>query len=296
VDQQNLYERLGVAEDASEKDIRSAYKKLAIKFHPDKNPGDAAAEERFKELTQAYEVLTDAKKRQAYDAKLRGGFQGGFEDLQDMFGGFSVNIEDILGRHGDLFGGFGVPFHARRVQRRGHDVEAELKVDFRTAAKGGSMEVSLRLPVPGSPQGEVKHVTINVPAGSADGTSLRLRGLGQAGRGGGPAGDLILRLRVPEDRRFKRQGRNLTVALSVPIATAALGGKAVVPTLDGEATVTVPPGTSSGAKLRLKGLGIQGGDLFARVQIHVPKELTDAQRTLFEQLRDLEDGGEAPNA
>jgi len=293
VSQQNLYERLGVAEDATEKDIRSAYKKLAIKYHPDKNPGDAAAEERFKELTQAYEVLTDAKKRQAYDAQLRGGFQGGFEDLQDMFGGFSVSIEDILGRHGDLFGGFGVPFHARRVQQRGHDVEAELKVDFRTAAKGGPVEVSLRLPAPGQPRGEVKHVTINVPAGSDDGTSLRLRGLGQAGRGGGPAGDLILRLRVPEDGRFERHGRDLTVDLPVPVSTAALGGKAVVATLDGEATVRVPGGTSGGAKLRLKGLGIQGGDLFARVRILVPKTPTEAEQALFQELRALEDHGDA---
>ena len=158
--QKNLYEVLGVPEDATEAQVRSAYKKLAIKFHPDKNPGDEAAEERFKELTQAYEVLTDAKKRQAYDARLRGGFSGGFEDLSDLFGGFSFNIEDILGRHGDLFGGFGVPFHARRVQRRGSDVEAELKVDFLTAAKGGKVDVSMRFPTPGNPQGEVKNIAV----------------------------------------------------------------------------------------------------------------------------------------
>lgn len=286
--QKNLYEVLGVSEEATEEQIRSAYKKLAIKFHPDKNPGDAAAEERFKELTQAYEVLTDAKKRQAYDQRLSGGFSGGFEDLSDLFGGFSFNIEDILGRHGDLFGGFGVPFHARRVQRRGSDVEAELKVDFLTAAKGGKVDVSMRFPTPGNPQGEVKSIAITVPPGIEDGTPLRLRGLGQAGSGGGPAGDLMLRIRVAPDARFRRKGARLIVELPVSIATAALGGKATVPTLDGEATLTIPPGTSSGSKLRLKGLGIQGGDLLAEIKIVVPKEPTDEQRALFEQLRDID--------
>jgi len=287
VSQKNLYDVLGVAEDASEDQIRSAYKKLAIKFHPDKNPDNPAAEERFKELTQAYEVLTDAKKRQAYDQRLKGGFSGGFEDLADLFGGFSFNIEDILGRHADLFGGYGVPFHARRVQRRGSDVEAELKVDFRTAAKGGKVDVALRLPTAGSPHGEVRNIAISIPAGIEDNTPLRLRGLGQAGSGGGPSGDLMLRIRVTPDARFSRSGSKLVVDLPVPVTTAALGGRATVPTLDGEATVTVPPGTSSGAKLRLKGLGIQGGDLLASVRIVVPRKPTEEQRAVLEQLRDL---------
>ncbi len=292
----NLYDLLGVAEDASEEQIRTAYKKLAIKFHPDKNPGDAAAEERFKELTQAFEVLTDAKKRQAYDMRLKGGMGGGFDGLEDLFGGFSFNIEDILGRHGDLFGGHGVPFHARRVQQRGHDVEAELKIDFATAAKGGKVDVRLRLPTAGSLQGEVKSISINVPAGVDDGAPMRLRGLGQAGAGGGPAGDLILRLGVASDHRFTRKGKNLTADLDVSPATAVLGGKATVPTLDGEATVTVPPGTSSGARLRLRGLGIAGGDLFARIMIRVPKEPTDEERALYEQLRDLSSEAEPADA
>lgn len=278
----NLYDVLGVPEDATEEQIRSAYRKLAIKYHPDKNPGDASAEERFKELTQAYEVLSDKKKRQAYDQRLKGGFSGGVEGLEDLFAGFSFNVEDILGRHGDLFGGFGVPFHARRVQRRGPDVEAELKVDFRTAAHGGKVEVKLQ------PPGEaVKDVTLTIPAGVADGTPLRLRGLGHAGIGGGAHGDLILRVRVAQDPTFRRRGNDLLVDLPVPAPVAVLGGKVSVPTLDGEARVTIPPGSSSGTVLRLKGLGIRQGYLLARVQVTVPRAPGEEERALYEKLRAL---------
>ncbi len=298
VSQKNLYEVLGVADDASEKEIRAAYRKLAIKYHPDKNPDDAAAEARFKEFTQAYDVLSDKQKRAAYDQRLRGGFGGGVDDLEDLFGGFSFNIEDILGRHGDLFGGFGVPFHAQHVQRRGGDVEAEFRVDFRTAAKGGKVDVTLRIPSPGNPQGEVKSVTLSVPEGVTDGTPMRLRGLGQAGMGGGPAGDLILRLRVAEHPTFTRRGNDVLVDMPVPAPVAVLGGKAAVETLAGEATVSVPAGASSGTKMRLKGLGILGGDLIARVMVAVPEDPSDAERALYEQLRDLEasDDDETPEA
>ena len=254
--EKNLYEVLGVPDDASEADIRKAYRKIAVKNHPDKNPGDEAAESRFKEATQAYDVLSDAKKRQQYDARLKGGF--------------------------------GVPFHARRVQRRGSDVEAELKVDFRTAAKGGKVDVTLRIPTPGNPQGEVKSVAISVPEGVKDGTPMRLRGLGQAGRGGGGAGDLILRIRVAESSTFTRRGDDIVVDMPVPAPVAVLGGKATVETLGGEATVTVPAGASSGMLMRLKGLGIKDGDLLARVQVTVPKAPTDEERALYEQLRDLD--------
>lgn len=286
----NLYEVLGVAEDASADEIRQTYRKLAIKYHPDKNPGDKAAEDRFKELTQAYEVLTDSKKRQAYDQRLKGGFAGGIGDLGDIFGDAftSFSIEDFLGRHGDLFGGFGVPFHARRVQRRGSDVEAELRVDFQTAARGGEAEVSLRMPQgPHSPQ-DMKNVTIKIPEGIEDGTAMRLQGLGQPSMSGGPPGDLMLRIRVATDARFRRAGNDLHVDLKTPAPTAVLGGKVPVPTLNGEATVTIPAGTSSGTLLRLKGLGIKNGDLLAHVQIVVPENPTPEQKELYEKLGELE--------
>ncbi|MDA1195547.1 MAG: J domain-containing protein [Planctomycetota bacterium] len=282
MDSKNLYDTLGVKSDASEKEIRAAYRKLAIKYHPDKNQGDEAAEKRFKELTQSFEVLSDPKKRAAYDQRLRGGFTGGVDGLEDLFGGFSFNIEDILGRHGDLFGGSGVPFHARRVQRRGQDVEAELRVDFRTAAKGGRVDVSLRMP-----GGDARSVGVTIPEGMADGASLRLRGLGQPGAGGGPAGDLLLRVRVAEDPTFTRRGDDVLVDLPVPAPLAALGGKADVETLGGTARVTIPAGAASGALLRLKGQGIKGGDLLARILVMVPRTPSDAERALYEQLRDL---------
>lgn len=280
----NLYEVLGVADDVSPDELRKSYRKLAIKYHPDKNEGDKDAEERFKELAQAYEVLSDPKKRQQYDQRLRGGFSGDIGDLGDMFGDFgSFSIEDLLGRHADLFGGFGVPSHARRVQRRGPNVEAELRVDFRTAARGGKVDVSMQMP-----QGEVKNVAITLRAGTEDGQAMRLGGLGQPGRGGGPPGDLILRIRVAKDPHFERKGNDLHVEVKTPAPIAVLGGKVAVPTLDGEAMLTVPVGTSSGTKMRLKGLGILKGDLIARILITVPKEPTEEQRALYEELRDLE--------
>ena len=281
----NLYEVLGVSEDASADDNPKAYRKLAIKDHPDKNPGDKAAEERFKAYTQAYEVLSDQEKRQAYDARLRGGFSGGIGDLGDMFGDFgSFSIEDLLGRYGDIFGGAGVPFHARRVQRKGQNVEAELGVDFRTAAKGGSVQVSLQMPGHGEPQ----QVDIAIPEGIEDGKAIRLKGLGQPGMGGGPRGDLHLRIRVSPDPRFRRKGNNLHVDVPVPAPIAVLGGSVAVPTLDGEATLKVPAGSSSGTKMRLRGLGIRKGDLIARLLVQVPKTPTDEQKALYEKLRDLE--------
>jgi DnaJ-class molecular chaperone len=282
----SLYETLGVAEDATEPQIRAAYRRLAIKYHPDKNPGDAAAEEKFKELTQAYEVLSDEKRRSEYDRRRKGGY--GPMDFGDLFGGTGgISIEDILQRHGDLFGGFGVPFHAGRMQRRGRDMQADLRVDFVTAARGGKTEVSLRVPSLSAPQGDVRRVTVTIPAGSEDGDVLRLGGLGGAGVEGGPPGDLHLRIVVPTQPDFRRVGDDVHVDVRVPAWMAVLGGRADVRTLDGMATVTIPPGTTSGRLLRLKGQGIRRGDLLARVQIEVPTKPSAAERALYEQLRAL---------
>ena len=284
-----LYEILGVKEDVSKQEIRKAYRQLAKDSHPDKNPGDKAAEERFKELSGAYGVLSDDKKRAQYDRRLKGGFTG---DPGDMFGDFgSISIEDILGQYGDLFGGFGgVSFHAHQPRRRGQSLEAELRVDFQTAAMGGEVDVTVRVPSLHHPEGTAKRVRVRIPEGAKDGTVMRLAGLGQAGARGAPPGDLHLKLRVGESSTFRREGNTLKVDLRVPVHVAALGGKVRVPTLKGEGSLTVPAGTASGTYLRIRGQGIKGGDLLARVLVDVPKALSDDARKHYEALRDLEGG------
>ena len=283
----SLYEVLGVAEDATDAQVRSAYRKLAIKFHPDKNPGNKQAEERFKELSQAYEVLSDPERREQYDQRLKGGYGPvEFGDIFGDMGGFS--IEDILRRHGDLFGDFGMPFRTGRVRTRGHDLHADLRVDFLTAAKGGKVEVKLHLPAVGASKGQARTVSVRIPPGTEDGATLRLSGLGQAGLQGGDPGDLRLRIEVATHPRFRREGDDVHVELDVPAPTAVLGGHAVVPTLEGEARVAIPEGTSSGKVLRLKGQGIRSGDLFVHIRVQVPGKPTDEQRALYEKLRDLE--------
>lgn len=283
--EKSLYDALGVAEDATPEQIRAAYRKLAIRYHPDKNPGNAQAEERFKELSQAYEVLSDEKKRSEYDRRRRGGY--GPMDFGDLFGGQGLTIEDILERHGDLFGGFGVPYRASRVQRRGQDMHADLRVDFQTAARGGKVDVSLRVPSLSSPTGAVRTVSVSIPEGTRDGDSMRLKGLGGAGIQGGPSGDLMLRLQVPPHPAFRRVGDDVHVDLPVPAPVAVLGGRAEVGTLGGTAVVVIPKGTTSGRLLRLKGQGIRGADLLARVEVQVPTQPTPREVELYEALREL---------
>jgi DnaJ-class molecular chaperone len=284
----NFYEVLGIAQGASADEIRKAYRKLALQNHPDKNPGDKRAEERFKECAQAYAVLSDPEKRRQYDDRLSGrapfGGDGGGVESDFGFGG-GISLEDILSRFGDIFGGMGGerdagdPFGgARRGPRRGRDVQASIEVDFRTAALGGTIEVTL----PGD-----RRVSIHLPEGTASGSTLRLRGMGSPGGRGREAGDLLLTVTVAPDSLFRRDGRDIVADLEVPAPVAVLGGTAAARTLRGQASVKVPPGTSSGAVLRLRGQGILGGDHLARVVVTVPRNPTSEQRRLYEQLREL---------
>lgn len=287
----NFYEVLGVSQDATQEQIQTAYRRLAVKHHPDKNPGDKEAEEKFKELGQAYAVLSDPGKRARYDQQLRGGFaEGGFPG---GFGDFeAISIDEILRRYGDLFGeafgGFGGAVHTpfqRGVRRRqrGRDVEASVEVPFREAALGSSVDVTLH-----DSSGR-RTLSITMPQGTRDGATLRLKGQGEPGMNGGPAGDLFLRVQVMPDPVFRRHGRDIEADLPVPAPIAVLGGKVAVTTLKGATgTVTVPPGTSTGTLLRLKGQGIKGGDHLARVVVTVPKEPQPEVKALYEQLRDLE--------
>jgi curved DNA-binding protein len=294
----DLYAVLGVARDADEATIRKAYRKLARRHHPDVNPGDKAAEEKFKQITHAYDVLSDAEKRRNYDEfgdlSLQGGFDAekarrareafssrfarggapgfeGFEGAGDEreTGGLDDLFADLFSRRGwgDL-----------RRERRGADLEAELELDFVDAARGGEHRLSIARP---TADGSLRQesVTVRIPPGVADGGRIRLRGKGAEGRGGAPPGDLFARIRVRPHRFFRREGRDLYLDLPVTVGEATLGAKVEVPTLEGRVTLTIPPGTDSGAKLRLRGKGVPDpsggapGDLYVILQIRVPRGL-----------------------
>jgi curved DNA-binding protein len=290
----DYYEVLGVSRDASQDDIRAAYRRLARRYHPDVNK-EPGAEDRFKEISEAHEVLRDPEQRARYDrfgtaggpgagpgASGSSGFRsypgGGFEDVTVDFGGGDLNdlFEGLFrgrGRRGA--GGFGGGFSAR-----GADREAVLELSLEEAARGGRRRVTL---------GGGAEFEVDVPPGVRDGQRIRLSGEGDAGIGGGPSGDLFLRVRIRPDKRFRVEDRDVYTDLAVTPWEAALGATIEVETLDGTAQVKVPAGSSSGRKLRLRGEGLGGGDLYAVVQIHVPKRLSRRERELFEQLAEASD-------
>lgn len=317
--EKDFYAILGVDADADDKAIKSAYRKLAREWHPDSKPGDTAAEKKFKEIGEAYAVLSDPEQRQQYDAvraMSRGGARftaggpggaggAGFEDVfAQMFGGggggggtrFStggggaqgINLEDLIGGFsGGQYAG-GSPFQATRGPRPGRDVEARTTIDFLQAATGDT--VTLQTPEGG-------RVTTRIPAGVKDGQKIRLRGKGMAGDPGAPNGDLMLVVTVRPHPVFSRDRNDLTLDLPVTFAEATLGATVQVPTLDGGTVkVKVAPGTPSGRVLRVRGRGIKTkngtGDLLARVSIVVPQRLTEAARDAVETLAAEQDGAD----
>jgi molecular chaperone DnaJ len=303
----DFYKTLGVAKDVSEADLKKAYRKLARKYHPDSNAGDATAEARFKEISEAYSVLSDAEQRKEYDeiramgsgARFTAGGQGagGFEDVFSRFGqggrGQSADFEDIFamfnqgqgagfgnGRFGQSSGGFrgfGGP-------QRGADVTARTTLDFATAVQGETITL----------QGDDgKPFKVKIPAGVADGQKIRLRGRGRPSPDGGENGDIVVQIAVRPHPVFTRDGMNLRVVVPVTFTEATLGATIEVPTLSGDVVkLRVAPGTPSGRVLRVKGRGVATskgtGDLLAELQVAVPTHLDDAAREALEKFQALE--------
>jgi curved DNA-binding protein len=280
----DYYEVLGVPRDADQDAIRRAYRKLARDYHPDLN-SDSDAEERFKELGEAYEVLSDTEKRQRYDRLGTRWREAERETPDESFDEFFTDEgfgDGIGGEFGeDLFEAlFGARAGRATGPLRGRDHEALLELSLEDALAGGRRRLTL----------DGRAVNVNFPAGVRDGQLIRLAGRGGEGRGGGPPGDLFLRVALKPHPRFRRRGdHDLDVDLPITPAEAALGATVEVQTPTGTANVRVPAGSSSGRRLRLRGRGLPkrdggSGDLHAIVKIVVPKELSDRERELYEQL------------
>jgi len=310
----DFYKVLGVDKTASDAELKKTYRKLARQFHPDSNPGDAAAENRFKEISEAYSVLSDKEQRQEYDqvramgsgARFTAGGPGqggGFEDVfGGMFGTGTANqggggqrvrfgqggaggggFEDILGGMFGGGGGFGQSSGGYRGfggPTKGRDVSATTTLDFTTAIAGDTVKLS---------QGNGRPVNVRIPAGVADGQKIRLRGRGEPSPDGGEAGDLVVTVTVRKHPVFERDGQNLRLDVPVTFVEAALGATIQVPTLGGDPVkLKVAPGTPSGRVLRVKGRGVTTkngtGDLLATVQVAVPSHLSDKAREAVEAL------------
>ena len=292
---EDYYNILGVGRKASADEIQKAYRKLAGKYHPDVNPDDESAKARFQQIQTAYDVLSDSKKRELYDQygsgfeSMAGGPTGGGWthtgtgtefDFGQFFGGREGGYE---GEFGDIFRRFtgGRP---RTRRARGADLRHEIEVPFRQAISGGEAQLTVQ-----RPSGKVETITVKIPAGIEDGKTIRLRGQGEPSPQGGNPGDLLIRVRVAAHPCFRRQGKHLEVRVPVTLAEAALGAKVDVPTPRGTITLTVPAGTSSGKRLRVKGHGVQptkgsAGDLFAEIEIVLPQVLDDESAQLVRQL------------
>ncbi|MFY8221822.1 MAG: DnaJ C-terminal domain-containing protein [Pirellulales bacterium] len=287
------YETLGVPRTASAEDIRKAYRELARKYHPDLHPDDAAAKEKFKKVQTAFDVLNDQSKREMYDrygssfeGVGAGGPGGGWGGGRGPFpgggsgGGAEIDLESLFGGgggFGDFFGGGGgTRSRGRRRAARtaGEDVTARIDIPFTLAIDGGKTDVRF------DRNGKAETISVTIPQGLPDGARMRLRGQGLPGTGGGPAGDLLLEVRVEPHPLFRRSGDTLEVTLPVSIAEAIEGAKVDVPTPWGTIALKVPAGTSGGRKLRAAGMGVRHangakGDLIAEVQIVLP-DMADA--------------------
>jgi DnaJ-class molecular chaperone len=290
------YSVLGVAKTAKPEDITKAYRKLAKKLHPDLNPGDKSAEERFKRITAAYDILGDEEKRGRYDRgeidasgqetpqrryyrEYAGGEEGaryrstaGYEDI----GAFSDLFGDLFGERGGMRGAAG----GRRFSMRGQDAQYRLDVDFLDAVNGTKTRITL-------PDGGTLDVTI--PPGVTDGQVLRLKGKGAPGLGEGEPGDALIEIGIRPHPVFKREGNDIVVEVPVTFDEAVLGGKVEVPTVGGRVSVTVPPGANTGQTLRLKGRGVKSrgaaGDQLVKLSVVLPEPIDDDLKSFAERWR-----------
>jgi curved DNA-binding protein len=296
----DYYDILGVSKNASDEEVKRAYRKLAMKYHPDRNSNKKEAEERFKEINEAYAVLSDKEKRKQYDTFGAEGFRQRFTQ-EDIFRGFDFDeiLSNLFGGRGKRefrFGGrggfdFGDFFSGQygyqdmgRMPQKGEDILYELTISLEEAAFGGEKRISYRK------GGRIEEVSIKIPPGIPPGKKLRLKGKGMEGKNGGPPGDLYLQVSIAEHPVFSREGDDLIVEREINFSEAVIGTTIEVPTLEGMKKVKVSPGTQSHTKMRLKGLGIphfqkEGkGDEYVRVIVRIPKRVTEKSRVLIQDL------------
>ena len=291
--EKDYYEVLGVGKDASDRQIRNAYRKLAQKYHPDSNPDDGDSEDRFKEINEANAVLGDPDTRRQYDeTREMGPFVGGpagtthirIEDLGDLFGG-GPDARGGFGGLGDILGG-----RFRRGPQRGSDLTADLSLTFHEALGGVTKQVSQN----------GRSSKVKIPAGVGHLSKIRVRGKGAPGANGGPPGDLFVRVHVAEHPIFKREGSDLRITVPITFTEAALGAEIDVPTLDGKVTLRVPAGSASGKTLRVRERGAPKGntrgDLLVTIEVDVPDELSDDETGVLRQLREFEQQRRSPRS
>ena len=289
----DYYSVLGVERSADATTIKKAYRKLAQKYHPDKNPDDKQAEEQFKQVTEAYAVLSDNEKRQQYDQYGDSDFHQRFsqEDIfrnmnvGDIFGNFGGNNEDIFSQ---LFGGGGSRQRQPRRPAKGQDFSMQISIPFRLAVQGGERRIDYRS------HGKVEQIKVRIPPGIEKGSKLRVAGKGGASANGAPPGDLYLQIDIEPDPTFTRDGRDLLVKADIPYSGICLGTSIEVPTLDTPKRVKVPAGMQPGQKIRLRGYGVAAtgskpaGDLYAIIEVIVPNNLTDEQKETLETLKSVD--------
>ncbi|MBN2223289.1 MAG: DnaJ domain-containing protein [Deltaproteobacteria bacterium] len=294
----DYYEALGLSRGASIDEIKKAYRKLARKYHPDMNPGDPSAEDKFKDISEAYEVLTDPEKKKMFDqfgdaAFSPGGGPGArtwtWKSGESPFEGFDFSGSGATDQYGSFSDIFSELFGARRSSvrrpRAGQDLSYTMEIDFMEAVGGVTKTVTLRT------ETGTEHLTVTIPAGVNEGSRVRLKGKGGPGSAGGPSGDLYIITRVKPHPYFTRKEGDIYVEIPVTITEAALGAQVNIPTVDGPTRLTIPEGTQGGQKLRLRGKGaphLKGagrGDMYAVIKIAVPKKISDSSKKL---LRDFD--------